>query len=177
MTELWVLVLGLTAVALLHGATAGARVAAGRDGLVHHRRTEGRGAWRGMALTAGLWVSLIVLGVVHASGGEQSLGAVTDGMQGMAVIYAPIALLTVLALGIARVGTWQVRAYVNTVVLGGLSFARPAVAWAGVALGSWWARDLLVAALMAAAVATSLLVPRLMSAVWYAQPARADSRH
>jgi len=166
MTPWWVWAGVLLLVALLHGAASGIRVASGRDGKISYRPSEGRGAVRGMLVVSALMVPYAALAAMDAATTVR-LEVHTQAWQAMALAYGPVAGLTAVAFVLARTAPWQVRVYVNSVVLGGVEFVRPLVAWAGVGAAGVVTRDITVTVLCALAVTAGLLVTRVMRWWWY----------
>lgn len=160
----------LAAIALLHGAAAGVRAAAGRDGLLDQRYSEARGALRGMLAVTALLGPFACVTAVDALTSATRRGTYIDGAAAMLVIYTPVVAVTVVAFVLARVARWEVRSFVNSVVIGGLEFARPAVALAGVAAAVAVTRSPGLGALGFAAIVAGLQASRLVSRAWYAAP-------
>lgn len=171
MTEALLLYAALAAIALLHGAAAGIRAAAGRDGLLDHRHTELLGALRGVGVVTAMLGPFAAVSAFHALTDPAMRDVYVQGAKAMLVVYAPIAGITAAAFVVARVARWEVRAFVDTVVLGGLEFARPALAMAGVAAAVVATRDPAVAALGSMSVVAGLQVSRVVARAWYRTPA------
>ncbi|PKQ27172.1 MAG: hypothetical protein CVT64_01640 [Actinobacteria bacterium HGW-Actinobacteria-4] len=168
------LALMVTPLALLvafHGAAAGIRAAAGRDGRLDHRRAERMGAARGIGVAFALVTPAVIVGAVVTNGERERLDVYQQGGLAVAVVAGPVAATAALAFGVALVASWQVRAFVNTVVIGGLEFVRPAVAAVAV-VAVWLAtRDVMATALFGFATASALQAHRVTARLWYASPA------
>lgn len=172
MTFTSVLGLALVAVALLHGAAAGIRASAGRDGLLHHRRAEGIGALRGMAVAAALVTPFAAAALWDASTSPSRWAIYVDAAGAMLIVYGPVATVVAAAFLAARLTPWTVRAFISTVIIGGLEFTRPLVAFGGAALAWWVSGDLVVGLLTTGAIAAALQTSRIATAAWYSTPAR-----
>lgn len=161
----------LVALTAFHGAAAGIRASAGRDGRLDHRRAERKGAWRGISVALALVVPGAVVGAIDASGQKGSLDMYESAAFAFSVVAGPVVAIAAIAFGIALVAAWPVRAFVNTVVIGGLEFIRPAAAVAAV-IAVWWAtRDPSVTAAAALTTASAMLTYRVVSRLWYSTPA------
>lgn len=166
MTPWWVWFAVLALVALLHGAASGIRVAAGRDGRIEHRHVEGRGAGRGMLVVSALLAPFVAAALVDAF----TMGRLevhTQAYQALVWIYGPMAGVTGVAFVLAHTAPWQMRVFVNSVVLGGIEFARPVVAGVGVVVVATITRDVTVTVLCALAVMAGMQVSRVMRQWWY----------
>jgi hypothetical protein len=166
MTPLWVWVTVLITVVLLHGAASGARVAAGRDGRLEHRRTEGRGALRGMAVASALVAPFAAVTVIDATMTART-DAYAQAAQVLAYAYGPIAAFIAIAFVAARTTPWQVRVFIDSVVVGAVEFTRPLIAGIGVVAVAVVTRDATVTVLAAVIVTMALQATRLLRHWWY----------
>lgn len=171
MTEGVLLYAALAAVALLHGAAAGVRAAAGRDGLIDQRAAEARGARRGMALVVALLGPFAGITAADALLSPARRALYMDGAAAMLAVYVPVVAVTVLAFVVAHVARWEVSSFVNSVVIGGLEFVRPGVGIVGVLAAYLATGSLALGLLGLAAVVTGLQASRLASRAWYSMPA------
>ncbi len=170
MTSTVAIGLALIAVALLHGATAGVRASAGRDGRIRHRAAEGVGALRGMAVVATLLTPFAVAALWDASSSPERWNTYVDAAGALLLVYGPVAAIMAGAFVAARTTPWAVRAFISTVVIGGMEFVRPVVALGGVALAWWHSGDLLVGLLATGAITAALQASRITAAAWYSGP-------
>jgi hypothetical protein len=171
MTTTTVIAIALVAVALLHGSAAGIRAASGRDGRLYHRRAEGLGAVRGMLTVAALLAPAAIGAGIDALRDADRLELYVDAAYGMLLIYGPVATVTTVAFIVVRAAPWQVRAFLNSVVIAGLEFLRPAIAWVGVGFAWWFTRDAAISVLAAIAITAGLQASRVVTRVWYSAPA------
>jgi hypothetical protein len=162
----------LLTLALLDGAFAGFRSAAGRTGLINHRRHDQEAARRGA------WLAGVLLGpAVALIGGDAlahpaRLADYTRGEAAMLAIYGPYALLVLVALAAYATLTWELKYLASAVILGPLTLLRPAIAILGVIAAGVASNDLTVTIAAALSVIAVLAVEPLAGRLWYRRPAR-----
>jgi hypothetical protein len=160
----------LTAVALLDGALAGFRAAAGRNALIRKTRYNVRAGLRGAGCSCVLLLSLAAgLGWYLAAGRHphaEFAGLLAAGGR-MSLVYLPYAALVLLSLAgyfafPTRLSSWTI-----LVGLGPLTLLRPAVAIAGGAAAIWGSHGLAAPIAAVAAVAGVLAVEPVVHGRWY----------
>jgi hypothetical protein len=167
--DLWVIAL-LTMAVLQHAGTAGIHAAMGRDGRVHHRSIELRGALRGVVALAALLAPVVIMGAADALSSPARFDVYMRGGQAMLWLWTPITIIALVSFLVAQMSRWQVRSNVNSMVFSTLELLRPAVASVGIAVADVATGDVRVALTGGLAVIMALQVTRLTRRWWYAKP-------
>jgi hypothetical protein len=163
----------LAAVALLDGALAGFRAAAGRNALIRKTRYNVISGLRGACCS-----SLLLLVIGAGLGGylaagqhprAQFAGLLAAGGR-MSLVYLPYAVVVLVSL--AGYFTFPTRASSWTILvgLGPLTVVRPAIAIGGGAAAVWHSHGLAAAVTAVAAVAGVLAVEPVVHRRWYRGP-------
>ena len=161
----------LTVLALLDGAFAGFRASAGRTGLIDHRQADQVAGLRGAALTCVLLTPATAITTAAAVLHPPRLAAFARAGEAMLAVYGPYGLIVLAALGCYAALGWRNRYLASAVILGPLTWLRPAVAVTGAILGGAASPDPLIWVAAGLAVAAVLAVEPLAGRLWYA-PAR-----
>jgi hypothetical protein len=159
---------GLLVLAVLDGAFSGFRASAGRTGMIGHRAADWRAARRGVALACLLLLPATAVVSASVLTAPRLLGADTRTGVAMLAVYAPYALVVLLALACYSSLSWRKRYLAMTVILGPLTLLRPVVAIAGAAAGAVSGGDVLTSACAIAAAAALLAVEPAAGRAWYA---------
>jgi hypothetical protein len=166
----------LTALGLLDGAFAGFRASAGRTGLIDHRHADHLAGLRGAALACILLTPATALTSTAVVLHPPRLAAFARAGQAMLAIYGPYGLIILAALACYTALGWRNRYLASAVILGPLTWLRPAVAVTGAILADAASPDPLIWAAADLAVAAVLAVEPLAGRLWYApaKPSRPD---
>jgi hypothetical protein len=162
----------LAVLALLDGAFAGFRASAGRTGLIDHRRADQLACLRGAALVCVLLVPVVAIASTEVLLNPPRLGVFTRAGEAMLAVYGPYGLVVLAALGCYTVLGWRNRYLASAVILGPLTWLRPAVAVAGAILAGAAGADPPVWACAGLAVAAVLAVEPVAGHFWYAPGSR-----
>jgi hypothetical protein len=161
----------LTVLALLDGMFAGFRASAGRTGLIDHRRADHLACLRGGTLVCVLLAPAAATASTEVALHPARLAVFARAGEAMLAVYGPYGLVILAALGCYAALGWRHRYVASAVILGPLTWLRPAVAVAGAILGGAASADPLVWLCAGLAVAAVLAVEPLAGQFWYA-PAR-----
>jgi hypothetical protein len=161
----------LAVLALLDGTFAGFRASAGRTGLIDHRRADQLACLRGGALVCVLLAPVVAIASTEVALHPPRLAVFARAGEAMLAVYGPYGLVVLAALGCYAALGWRNRYLASAVILGPLTWLRPAVVAAGAILGSAAGPDPLVWACAGLAIAAVLAVEPVAGRLWYA-PAR-----
>ncbi len=159
---------GLFALAFLDGSFSGFRSSAGRTGLVNHREADHQAARRGAGLACVLLAPVIALVSADVLLHHTRIDAYTRAGEAMLAIYAPYAVVVLVALVCYAALGWRQRYLASAVILGPLTLLRPGVAILGAVLGAMASRDTTVAACAGLSVLAVLAVEPFADRRWYA---------
>ena len=166
----------LIVLAIADGACAGFRSAAGRSGLINHRTADLRAASRGAALLAILLTPSMVLICANVIAGRPATFALyLRAGEAMLAIYAPYGAIVLAALACYATLGWQLRYLAAALVLGPLTWVRPAIVVLGAVLAAVIARDTVAAVAAGLAVAAVLATEPIADRLWYARDDRIAS--
>jgi len=170
--------IGLMLLAITDGACAGFRSSLGRSGLIRHRAADLRAARRGAALVAVLLTPAIAL--ICADTIPLRPAAIAPYLragEAMLAIYGPYAVMVLTALACYATLGWRQRYLAAALMLGPLTFLRPAVTVLGAILAAIAAQDLTAALAAVLAVAAVLATEPIADHLWYARPSRPADLH
>jgi hypothetical protein len=160
----------LAVLALLDGAFAGFRASAGRDGLIDHRRSDRLAALRGAALTRVLLAPVTAFTSTDVALHPPRLAVLTRAGEAMLSVYGPYGLVVLAALACYSALGWRNRYLASALILGPLTWLRPAVTAAGAIYGGAVSPAPLTWTCAALAAAAVLAVEPLASRLWYTKP-------
>lgn len=155
--------------AVLDGALAGFRSSAGRTGLIGHRQSDYRAAWRG-ALLAGTLLAPVLVAVpadilLHPGRLDDYVHAGTV----MLAVYGPYALLVMIALACYAILGWRLKYLATALILGPFTLLRPGIAILGGALAIARSNEPVVAVMAGLSVVAVLTTEPLCDWLWYAR--------
>jgi hypothetical protein len=140
----WAVTAILYLLAVLDCGYASYRCAGGKNALIRKDRYYARALLKG-ALWSNLPVAIAAALIAAVTSMRvESLLLLTEAGRYALDIYLPYALIVLLSLGLRFIPDADVRAVTQTVVLGPFTFARPAVAFLGLANAFWHLQDPLV---------------------------------
>jgi hypothetical protein len=157
----------LAALAVIDGAFAGFRAAAGRNARIRRRAYALTAAGRGVAVAL---VGLVATVVVSLADLGRRYPALLDAGTRMLAVLAPFALLVVLSLGAYLLLPMREGALMVVVGLGPFTLARPVVVAGAVAAACLGSRDPVIWATAVTAAAGVLTVEPLVHRRWYREP-------
>jgi hypothetical protein len=157
-------------IALLDGALAGFRAAAGRSALIRKRGYNLLAARRGACYSAVLLTALAAwLGAYLAASSHRAatLGLLTAAGRRMTAVYLPYTVIVLASLAgyfalPLRASSWTILAG-----LGPLTLVRPLVAVGGAVAAAWHSQGLIIPLAAAVAVGGVLAVEPLVHRRWY----------
>lgn len=161
--------IALFILALLDGSFAGFRASVGRTGLINHRQSDYQAARRGAGLICILLAPAIADACADILLHPAHLAQYTSAGKAMLEIYAPYALLVLIALACYAALNWRLKYLASALILGPFTLVRPAIAILGAALGMILSNGTAVAASVGLSVLAVLAVEPLAGWLWYAR--------
>lgn len=162
-----VLAATLLTLAILDGAFAGFRSAAGRTGLISHRRYDRQAARRGAGLACVLLSPAIAVASADVALRPGHLEDYAAAGTAMLVLYGLYALLVLAALACYATLSWELRYLASALVLGPFTLFRPGIVILGAAVGMASGRNVVTAFAAVLSASAVLAVEPLAGRLWY----------